>query len=108
MNPVDEYLKIQREIDELTARQKKIAEELLKVHQPGSVIVGDTGKLRVQQNMNVDPELLQDAVSTSVWTRITERKLVAAYITAEVKRGKISQETLDQCKKPGKPFVKKV
>lgn len=107
MSLVDEYLKIESEIAELEKRKAELSKVLLENANSGDILEGSTGKLRVQQNKNLNPELLKAAIPSAQWTQITERKPVAALVTAAVKRGKISSEIVDAAKIPGKTYLKK-
>lgn len=107
MDLVDEYLKIESEIAELEKRKAELSKTLLENANAGDVLEGSTGKLRVQQNNNLNSELLKAAIPNTQWTQITERKPVAALVTAAVKRGKISPEVINAAKIPGKTYLKK-
>ncbi len=104
---VDEYLTLAAQISELTARQKKIGEELLANATVGETLKGTSGKLRVQQNNNVDDAVLSSKLTPAMWRHVSARKSVAALLLAEIKRGKIPAEVVESSRMPGKLYLKK-
>ncbi len=104
---VDQYLALDKQIAELEKQKKEIAKNLLSVSQIGDVLEGSSGKVRVQQQNILDDSVLREKISASMWTRISVRKSVAALLSAEVKRGKISEDIVNASRKPGASFLKK-
>ncbi len=107
MTPAEQWLNLQNQIDELKKQQEIIGREILSVSNPGDKFETPLGKLNVQQNNTLDDASLRSKISSPLYTRISVRKISAALLAAEIKRGKIPVEDVEASKKPGKPYLKR-
>jgi hypothetical protein len=106
VNLVDEVLQAKRDLDVAQAKLDALTAQLPDAP-VGTILTGDTGKLRVCGSSRIDPDLLKQRVSASMWTSITERRPVAVLYHAAVRRGKLDQSIIDECTKPTKKWFEK-
>jgi hypothetical protein len=93
---VDRWIELDTLMREFKREKDAITTEI--GGEPGDVIEGSMGKkVRRRDRSNLDPAKLKAAVSTSMWTAITERKPVADLYKYMIRKGKLSQETIDGC-----------
>jgi len=105
MTPEEQYIQISQEIDELKKKQENLKKEILSKHTVnGEIIPG----LRRVCNRNLNADKLKKNVTDAQWRRITERKIVTSYLTAEIKRGTIDKNIVDSCREDGDPYIKRV
>lgn len=93
---VDQWVELETQISQLKRLQDAIVSALPK-SPSGTELEGHTARVRVRDRAVLRPELLEAKLSATLWRRITKRVPVADLYRAEVKRGKLTQELLDQC-----------
>lgn len=99
----DEWLKAKRAVERAEAKLRAI-EAQFPAKPVGTILEGETGKVRYCGRCMLIPDLLKVRVSASMWTSITERKPVAVLYHAAVRRGRLEQSVLDECSKPTKQW----
>lgn len=105
MTPEEQYISVCEAIDALEKQKDKLKAEILANHTTdGEIIPG----LRRCTNQVLNPEKLKENVTSAQWQKLTERKVVAAYLTAEIKRGKLAASLVESCKESGNPYLKRV
>lgn len=93
---VDLWSDLDKQIKELV-RQKEAVEKALGPQKAGTELQGHTKRIRVRDRAVLKPEELEQRVTPHLWRRITKRIPVADLLKAEIRRGKIDQQTVNEC-----------
>jgi hypothetical protein len=101
----DDWIAAYRDYERAKERLETVAAQILPTMAVGDVLAGTTGKVRKCDRGVLKPEKLRLAVSTSLWTSITERKPVAALYKAAVRRGTLSEVDLEKASDRSKPWL---
>jgi hypothetical protein len=104
---VDQWVALDEQIKALT-RTKEALEKALGDHKPGTELEGHTKRVRVQARSVLKPDQLEQRLAPGLWRRITKRVPVADLLKAEIKRGKISQDIVDECSVNSKTWFKTI
>lgn len=85
----EQMTKLKREIDRVEAE----------LGQPpaGTEIKGSVKSIRVQDRAVLKPDKLEQRLTPALWRSVTKRVPVADLLKAAIKRGKIDQQTVNDC-----------
>jgi len=108
---IDEFCKIDAQIKLLEALKREHVAALLE-YMPSQLTDDNKSlesaagnKIRFWVKHDLVEDLVEPRVSKAMWNRITKRKLVKALWEAEIARGKLDRNLLDDCRKPSRPTV---
>jgi hypothetical protein len=101
----DDWIAAYRDYERAKERLDAVTSQILPTMAVGDVLAGSTGKVCKRDRAVLKPERLQLAVSTSLWTSITERKPVATLYKAAVRRGRLSEVDLVNASDRSKPWL---
>lgn len=93
---VDQWATLDKQIKELI-RQKEAVERQLGTQTPGSELQGITKRIRVRDRAVLKPDQLEQRLTPHMWRKVTKRVPVADLLKAEVIRGNIDQDTVNEC-----------
>jgi hypothetical protein len=93
---VDRWVELDQQIKKLVREQEAVA-KALGSQTPGTELEGRSKRLRVKDRAVLKPELLEQRLTPSLWRKITKRVPVADLLKAEIRRGKIDQDTVNEC-----------
>lgn len=105
MELADEWIMAYRAVERAQEKLDRITAQLLPVMAVGQELDGSKGKVRKRDRAVLQAAQLQSSISSSQWTMLTERKPVAAYYNAAIKRGKLDQKLFDACCTRSKPWL---
>jgi hypothetical protein len=105
MDLVNEWIAAYRATERAQEKLNALTAQLLPTMAVGDTLDGKTAKVRKRDRAVLQPKDLQAAISTSLWTKITERKPVAAYYNEAIKRGQLTQEIMDGCSTRSKAWL---
>lgn len=101
----DEWIAAYRAAERAKEKLAAIEAQLLPTMVVGQELQGKTAKVRKRDRGVLKPERLHTAVSNALWTSITERKPVADLYRAAIRRGRLTQDILDQASDRSKPWL---
>lgn len=105
MATIDEWIKAKRAADKATERLEALSAALMPDLPFREAQKGRTGSVIKLDRAVLQPGVLVTHVSDALWRRITERKPVADLYKAEIRRGRLTQSTLDESSIRSKPWL---
>jgi hypothetical protein len=105
MDMVNEWIAAYRAAERAQEKLDALTAQLLPSMAVGDILEGKTAKVRKRDRTVLQPDRLKSEITTSLWTRITERKPVAALYKEAIKRGKLTQELMDGCSTRSKSWL---
>lgn len=94
---VDQFAEASRIADDAKRRVERLQVELDSHIKVGAELEGHKYRIRKRDRRVLRPERLQQAIPVSMWRRITKRVPVAALYKAEIERGRLTEQQLDDC-----------
>ncbi len=105
MDLVNDWIAAYRAAERAQEKLEALTAQLLPTMAVGDILDGKTAKIRKRDRAVLQADDLRNAINTSLWTKITERKPVAAYYKEAIKRGKLTQDIMDQCSTRSKAWL---